>query len=88
MSALLEAAALWKPNEKQSFKSDLPWQPVTLYYQPRSEDTVRIVSRNTNQLRVFDFCTFLADVNLGHVSKIYQVATDNYEFTRCTNSSE
>ncbi|XP_034180109.1 prostatic acid phosphatase isoform X3 [Osmia lignaria lignaria] len=39
MSAMLEAAALWKPNEKQSFKPDLPWQPVTLFYQPRSEDT-------------------------------------------------
>ncbi|XP_076680942.1 prostatic acid phosphatase isoform X3 [Andrena cerasifolii] len=43
MSALLEAAALWKPNEKQSFKSDLPWQPVTLYYQPRSEDTLMLI---------------------------------------------
>ncbi|XP_043258395.1 prostatic acid phosphatase-like isoform X2 [Colletes gigas] len=43
MSALLEAAALWKPNEKQSFKPDLPWQPVTLFYQPRSEDTLMLI---------------------------------------------
>ncbi|KZC05750.1 Testicular acid phosphatase like protein [Dufourea novaeangliae] len=43
MSALLEAAALWKPNEKQSFKADLPWQPVTLFYQPRNEDTMMLI---------------------------------------------
>lgn len=43
MSAMLEAAALWKPTEKQSFKRDLAWQPVTLFYQPRSEDTVHIL---------------------------------------------
>ncbi|XP_034180104.1 prostatic acid phosphatase isoform X1 [Osmia lignaria lignaria] len=43
MSAMLEAAALWKPNEKQSFKPDLPWQPVTLFYQPRSEDTLMLI---------------------------------------------
>ncbi|XP_076241799.1 prostatic acid phosphatase isoform X2 [Calliopsis andreniformis] len=42
MSALLEAAALWKPNEKQSFKSDLPWQPVTLFYEPLSEDSLML----------------------------------------------
>lgn len=41
MSAMLEAAALWKPNKEQTFKLDLPWQPVTLYYQDRSEDTVK-----------------------------------------------
>ncbi|XP_029675361.1 prostatic acid phosphatase-like [Formica exsecta] len=43
MSAMLEAAALWKPNEKQSFKTDLPWQPVTLFYQERPEDTLMLV---------------------------------------------
>lgn len=43
MSAMLEAAALWKPTEKQSFKPDLAWQPVTLYYQPRSEDTLMLI---------------------------------------------
>lgn len=43
MSGMLEAAALWKPNEKQSFKTDLPWQPVTLFYQERSEDTLMLV---------------------------------------------
>ncbi|XP_026671878.1 prostatic acid phosphatase-like isoform X2 [Ceratina calcarata] len=43
MSAMLEAAALWKPSEKQSFKPDLAWQPVTLYYQPRSEDTLMLI---------------------------------------------
>jgi len=41
MSALLEAAALWKPNKRQMFKSDLPWQPVTLFYQERQDDTVK-----------------------------------------------
>lgn len=43
MSGMLEAAALWKPNEKQSFKTDLPWQPVILFYQERSEDTLMLV---------------------------------------------
>ncbi|XP_011255201.1 prostatic acid phosphatase isoform X3 [Camponotus floridanus] len=43
MSGMLEAAALWKPNEKQSFKTDLPWQPVTLFYQERSDDTLMLV---------------------------------------------
>ncbi|KAL6424210.1 hypothetical protein ACFW04_009812 [Cataglyphis niger] len=43
MSAMLEAAALWKPNEEQSFKTDLPWQPVTLFYQERPEDTLMLI---------------------------------------------
>ncbi|XP_033179869.1 lysosomal acid phosphatase isoform X4 [Bombus impatiens] len=43
MSAMLEAAALWKPTEKQSFKRDLAWQPVTLFYQPRSEDRLMLI---------------------------------------------
>ncbi|KAH0950755.1 hypothetical protein HN011_003383 [Eciton burchellii] len=43
MSAMLLAAALWKPSEKQSFKADLPWQPVTLSYQDRPEDTLMLV---------------------------------------------
>ncbi|XP_011699163.1 PREDICTED: testicular acid phosphatase homolog [Wasmannia auropunctata] len=43
MSGLLEAAGLWKPNEKQTFKSDLPWQPVTLFYQERQDDTLMLV---------------------------------------------
>ncbi|XP_019698349.1 venom acid phosphatase Acph-1 isoform X2 [Harpegnathos saltator] len=43
MSAMLEAAALWKPNKEQSFKSDLPWQPVVLFYQEQSEDTLMLV---------------------------------------------
>lgn len=41
MSGMVEAAALWKPNEKQSFKPNLPWQPVTLFYQERQDDTVK-----------------------------------------------
>lgn len=48
MSGMLEAAALWKPSEKQSFKSNLPWQPVTLSYQERQDDTVK------------HFCKYLA----------------------------
>lgn len=43
MSAMLEAAALWKPNKEQTFKLDLPWQPVALYYQDRSEDTLLLL---------------------------------------------
>ncbi|XP_014609330.1 PREDICTED: lysosomal acid phosphatase-like isoform X1 [Polistes canadensis] len=43
MSAMLEAAGLWKPTEEQSFKSDFPWQPVTLFYQRRSEDTLMLI---------------------------------------------
>lgn len=41
MSGMVEAAALWKPSDKQSFKPDLPWQPVTLFYQERQDDTVK-----------------------------------------------
>lgn len=48
MSAMLEAAALWKPTEEQSFKRDLAWQPVTLFYQPRSEDRVHILFKYLN----------------------------------------
>ncbi|CAL7933369.1 unnamed protein product [Xylocopa violacea] len=43
MSAMLEAAALWRPTKKQAFKPDLAWQPVTLFYQPRSEDTLMLI---------------------------------------------
>ncbi|KAL0129356.1 hypothetical protein PUN28_004216 [Cardiocondyla obscurior] len=43
MSGLVEAAALWKPTQRQSFKSDLPWQPVTLFYQERQDDTLMLV---------------------------------------------
>ncbi|XP_012223831.2 prostatic acid phosphatase [Linepithema humile] len=43
MSGMLEAAALWKPNEDQLFRSDLPWQPVSLFYQERTEDTLMLV---------------------------------------------
>lgn len=57
MSGMLEASALWKPNEKQSFKTDLPWQPVTLFYQERSEDTVKYLrkhlARQTNPFYSF-----------------------------------
>ncbi|XP_047355334.1 prostatic acid phosphatase-like [Vespa velutina] len=43
MSAMLEAAGLWKPTKEQSFKADFPWQPVTLFYQRRSEDTLMLI---------------------------------------------
>lgn len=42
MSALLEAAALWKPNDEQSFLTNLPWQPVALHYQTAERDSVKI----------------------------------------------
>ncbi|XP_012274119.1 prostatic acid phosphatase-like isoform X2 [Orussus abietinus] len=40
MSALLEAAGLWKPNDAQTFKDDLPWQPAVLHYQSLDFDTL------------------------------------------------
>lgn len=43
MSGMVEAAALWKPSDKQSFKPDLPWQPVTLFYQERQDDTFMLI---------------------------------------------
>ncbi|KAG5322139.1 ACPH1 phosphatase, partial [Acromyrmex heyeri] len=43
MSGELESAALWKPSKKQMFKSDLPWQPVTLFYQERQDDTLMLI---------------------------------------------
>ncbi|XP_018314614.1 prostatic acid phosphatase isoform X2 [Mycetomoellerius zeteki] len=43
MSGELESAALWKPSKKQTFKSDLPWQPVTLFYQKRQDDTLMLI---------------------------------------------
>ncbi|XP_071564813.1 prostatic acid phosphatase isoform X1 [Temnothorax nylanderi] len=43
MSGMVEAAALWKPSESQSFKPNLPWQPVTLFYQERQDDTLMLV---------------------------------------------
>ncbi|TGZ53639.1 Uncharacterized protein DBV15_10423 [Temnothorax longispinosus] len=43
MSGMVEAAALWKPSESQTFKPNLPWQPVTLFYQERQDDTLMLV---------------------------------------------
>ncbi|XP_011875141.1 PREDICTED: prostatic acid phosphatase-like [Vollenhovia emeryi] len=43
MSGMVEAAALWRPNEEQSFIPNLPWQPVTLFYQEREDDTLMLV---------------------------------------------
>ncbi|XP_033228836.1 prostatic acid phosphatase-like [Belonocnema kinseyi] len=42
MSALLVAAGLWKPDDKQTFKTDLPWQPVALHYQ-QDNDTLLLI---------------------------------------------
>ncbi|XP_043470651.1 prostatic acid phosphatase-like isoform X2 [Leptopilina heterotoma] len=42
MSALLEAAGLWKPDEKQTFKTGFPWQPVALHYQT-DNDTLLLI---------------------------------------------
>lgn len=50
MSAMLEAAALWKPNEQQSFKPDLPWQPTVLFYQKLSKDTVKYFRKHLARL--------------------------------------
>ncbi|XP_018403742.1 PREDICTED: prostatic acid phosphatase-like isoform X2 [Cyphomyrmex costatus] len=43
MSGQLESSALWKPNKSQQFVSDLPWQPVTLFYQERQDDTLLLI---------------------------------------------
>lgn len=43
MSGMLETAALWKPNEDQMFRPDLPWQPIALFYQEFTEDTLMLV---------------------------------------------
>ncbi|XP_025996008.1 prostatic acid phosphatase isoform X1 [Solenopsis invicta] len=43
MSGMLEAAALWYPNDRQTFKVDLPWQPVTLSYQEFEQDTLMLL---------------------------------------------
>lgn len=75
MSGMLEAAALWKPSEEQAFKPDLPWQPVTLFYQPRAEDTLMLV---------WDTCPKYAKlrhsiVELPEVQKIQEDNNELYE---------
>lgn len=81
MSAMLEAAGLWKPTEEQSFKADFPWQPVTLFYQRRSEDTVKHMCLNINiaeihfesteiYVRIIYNRIFSAYVNMGYVPEV------------------
>nr|ACE75179.1 histidine acid phosphatase [Glyptapanteles flavicoxis] len=43
MTAMILSAALWKPNEKQKFKSGVDWQPVVLHYWTRPEDKLLII---------------------------------------------
>lgn len=73
MSAMLEAAALWKPTEKQSFKRDLAWQPVTLFYQPRSEDTLMLI---------WDTCPKYAKLRhaIMNLPEIQQIQDENKQF--------
>ncbi|XP_012343616.1 prostatic acid phosphatase isoform X1 [Apis florea] len=73
MSAMLEAAALWKPTEKQSFKRDLAWQPVTLFYQPRSEDTLMLI---------WDTCPKYAKLRhaIMNLPEIQQIQNENKQF--------
>ncbi|XP_076390516.1 prostatic acid phosphatase isoform X1 [Megachile rotundata] len=70
MSAMLEAAALWKPTKQQSFKPDLPWQPVTLFYQPRSEDTLMLI---------WDTCPKYTKLRqtINNLPEVQQVQEDN-----------
>lgn len=70
MSAMLEAAALWRPSEEQSFKPDLPWQPVTLFYQPRNEDTLMLI---------WDMCPKYTKLrrSLVELEEVQQVQRDN-----------
>ena len=42
MSALLEAAALWQPDNDQTIMPGLSWQPASLHYQTSDKDDVRI----------------------------------------------
>ncbi|XP_066597461.1 prostatic acid phosphatase-like [Prorops nasuta] len=72
MSALLEAAGLWKPSEEQSFKANFPWQPVSLYYQPQDEDTLMLV---------WDTCPKYAMLRDGilELPEVKQVQNDNQE---------
>ncbi|XP_015595966.2 lysosomal acid phosphatase [Cephus cinctus] len=44
MSAMLEAAALWRPEQNQIFKEDLPWQPVILHYEPKDKDNLLLTT--------------------------------------------
>ncbi|XP_006564906.1 lysosomal acid phosphatase isoform X2 [Apis mellifera] len=73
MSAMLEAAALWKPTEKQSFKRDLAWQPVTLFYQPRSEDTLMLI---------WDTCPKYAKLRhaIMNLPEVQQIQDENKQF--------
>ncbi|OXU18767.1 hypothetical protein TSAR_012990, partial [Trichomalopsis sarcophagae] len=43
MSALLEAAALWKPDGDQAFISGLDWQPASLNYQTSDKDNLLLI---------------------------------------------
>ncbi|XP_034950111.1 venom acid phosphatase Acph-1-like [Chelonus insularis] len=43
MTAMILASALWKPDEKQTFKPDVNWQPVVLHYWTRTEDKLLII---------------------------------------------
>ncbi|XP_008550915.1 venom acid phosphatase Acph-1 isoform X1 [Microplitis demolitor] len=43
MTAMILSAALWKPSEKQKFKSEIDWQPVALHYWTRPEDQLLII---------------------------------------------
>ncbi|KAK0089686.1 hypothetical protein PV325_006109 [Microctonus aethiopoides] len=43
MTAMILSSALWKPNEKQTFKPGMEWQPIVLHYWPRSEDHLLII---------------------------------------------
>lgn len=70
MSAMLEAAGLWKPSKEQSFKADFPWQPVTLFYQPRPEDTLMLI---------WDTCPKYAQIrsNILELPEIQRVQNEN-----------
>ncbi|XP_058800488.1 prostatic acid phosphatase-like [Phymastichus coffea] len=43
MSALLEAAALWKPDNDQTIVDGLAWQPTSLNYQTSDKDTLLLI---------------------------------------------
>ncbi|XP_015115859.1 venom acid phosphatase Acph-1 isoform X1 [Diachasma alloeum] len=43
MTAMILSSSLWKPSDKQTFKAEIPWQPVVLHYWTRVDDQLLII---------------------------------------------
>lgn len=88
MSAMLEAASLWKPNKEQMFKPDLPWQPVVLFYQEQTEDTVKYFCLSRRSDSVKNICNnkscimiIISDIWYHHDITITDMWTEKFLFT-------